>query len=286
MEGNPVYGAGCLVRGGKLLGHPRLRPFVIVPLAVNVLLFGALIGWGLNALAAWVNEGMAAWIPEGWSLIKWILWPLIGIAIALVTGYAFTAVALFIASPFNALLAEKAEELLTNRPAPGLERFGAALINVPRGMVRELTKLLHYLPVALFVLLVSAIPAVNALPPGYDEHADAVYPVLYMQGHSSGFTPMPWAPEEWFVPGYEPGHPAVGNQLDGFYEAWTAGDLSKVVVITFRDANPFFDTSYSVNSANVGPYRVDPHAAAGAARDRRSDQLHRDRRAALRADGR
>ena len=164
LEGNPVYGAGCLVRGGKLLGHPRLRPFVIVPLAVNVLLFGALIGWGLNALAAWVNEWMA-WIPEGWSLIKWILWPLIGIAIALVTGYAFTAVALFIASPFNALLAEKAEELLTGRPVPGLEGFGAALIDVPRGMVRELTKLLHYLPVALFVLLVSAIPAVNALAP-------------------------------------------------------------------------------------------------------------------------
>lgn len=93
------------------------------------------------------------------------------------------------------------------------------------------------------------------LPPGYDDHPDAVYPALYMQGHSSGFTPMPWAPEEWFVPGYEPSHPAVGNQLDGFYEAWTAGDLSKMVVITFRDANPFFDTSYSVNSENVGPYR-------------------------------
>ncbi|MEL7046255.1 MAG: alpha/beta hydrolase-fold protein, partial [Pseudomonadota bacterium] len=92
------------------------------------------------------------------------------------------------------------------------------------------------------------------LPPGYDDSPDAKYPVLYMQGHSSGYTPMPWAPNEWFRPDYEPEHPAVGPQLDGFYEAWTAGELPKIVVITIRDANPFFDTSYSVNSPSVGPY--------------------------------
>ncbi|MBT8079884.1 MAG: enterochelin esterase-like enzyme [Gammaproteobacteria bacterium] len=92
------------------------------------------------------------------------------------------------------------------------------------------------------------------LPPGYDDNPRARYPVLYMQGHSSGLTPMPWAPEEWFHADYEPTHPAVGPQLDGFYEAWTSGRLPKIIVITFRDANPYFDTSYSVNTENVGPY--------------------------------
>ncbi len=164
MEGDPVYGAGCLVRGGKMLSHPRLRPFVIVPLVVNVLIFGSLIGWGLNNLVAWVNSWMA-WIPDWLSFIEWILWPLIGIAIALVTGYAFTAVALLIASPFNALLAEKAEELITGQPVQGLEGLGAALMSVPRGVFRELAKLLYYLPMALFVFIVSFIPAVNAVAP-------------------------------------------------------------------------------------------------------------------------
>jgi enterochelin esterase-like enzyme len=92
------------------------------------------------------------------------------------------------------------------------------------------------------------------LPEGYHDHPDVLYPVLYMQGHSSGFTPMPWAPEEWFREGYVPSHPAVGNQLDGFYEAWTSGALPRMIVVTFRDSNPYFDTSYSVNSPNVGPY--------------------------------
>ena len=92
------------------------------------------------------------------------------------------------------------------------------------------------------------------LPRGYDEHPDARYPVLYLQGHSSGLTPVPWSPESWFYEGHTPTHPAVGNQLDGFYEAWASGETSKLIVVTFRDANPYFDTSYSVNSANVGPY--------------------------------
>lgn len=164
VEGDPVYGAGCLVRGAKMLRHPRLRPFVIVPLIVNILIFGSLIGWGLTNLIAWI-DGWMAWLPEWLGFLEWILWPLIGIALALVTGYLFTAVALLIASPFNALLAEKAEELITGREVQGLEGLGPALMSVPRGIFREIAKLLYYLPMALFVLIVSFIPAVNFLAP-------------------------------------------------------------------------------------------------------------------------
>lgn len=164
MEGDPLYGAGCLVRGGKLLSHPRLRRFIIVPLLVNILIFGSLIGWGLSHIVDWVN-GWMDWLPGWLGFLEWILWPLIGIAIALVTGYAFTAVALLIASPFNALLAEKAEELITGRPVAGLEGLGAALMGVPRGILREIAKLIYYLPMALFVLVLSLVPALNAIAP-------------------------------------------------------------------------------------------------------------------------
>lgn len=164
MQGNFVYGAGCLLRGAQLLGHRKLRAFVIVPLVVNVVIFGSLIGWGLSGLVEWVNSWMA-WIPEWLSFLQWILWPLIGIAVALVTGYAFTAVALIIASPFNNLLSEKAEELITGRPVAGLEGLGPALMSVPRGIFRELAKLLYYVPMALLVLIISFVPAVNAAAP-------------------------------------------------------------------------------------------------------------------------
>jgi len=147
-----------------MLGHRKLRPFVIVPLAINVLIFGALIGWGLQNLVDWVN-GLMAWMPAWLDFLRWIIWPLIGLVVALLTGYTFTAMALLIASPFNALLAEKAEELITSRPVSGLEGLGAALLSVPRGIAREIAKLIYYLPMALLVLILSFIPAINAVAP-------------------------------------------------------------------------------------------------------------------------
>ena len=92
------------------------------------------------------------------------------------------------------------------------------------------------------------------LPRGYADNPDKRYPVLYMQGHSSGFAPVPHAPVPWFKPGWATDNPGIDNQLDGFYEAWTSGALPEMIVVSFRDANPFFDTSYSVNTANLGPY--------------------------------
>jgi CysZ protein len=156
MKGNVAHGAGYLVRGAKMLKHPALRLFVFIPLLVNIVIFGSLIWYGLSYLDALMDDWLGA-IPDWLSFIQWILWPLIGLTVSLMTGYLFTAVALLIASPFNALLAEKAEELITGKPVDALEGLGAALAAMPRGILRELSKLLYYLPMALFVFLVSFV---------------------------------------------------------------------------------------------------------------------------------
>lgn len=164
MDGNLSHGAQYLIRGAKMLSHPSLRLFVIIPLLVNILIFGSLIGVTLSYL----SELMSGWlglIPEWLGFIEWILWPLIGLTLSLVTGYAFTAVALIIASPFNALLAEKAEELITGRPVESLEGLGGALLAIPRGILRELLKLLYYVPMFLFVLVLSFVPLLNVVSP-------------------------------------------------------------------------------------------------------------------------
>lgn len=164
MEGNLSHGAQYLLRGAKMLSHRSLRLFVIIPLAVNIIIFGSLIGFTVNYLSAL----MASWlgmIPQWLGFIEWILWPLIGITLSLITGYIFTAVALLIASPFNALLAEKAEELITGKPVDALEGLGAALLAIPRGIMREVLKLLYYIPMFLFILILSFIPGPNVLSP-------------------------------------------------------------------------------------------------------------------------
>tara|TARA_R110002110_G_scaffold91264_2_gene237650 strand:+ start:276423 stop:277169 length:747 start_codon:yes stop_codon:yes gene_type:complete len=164
MRGNIALGTGYLIRGARLLTHPSLRLFVIIPLVVNIVIFASLLTVGYSYLSSLMDSLLAS-VPDWLSFIQWILWPLIGITVSLATGYLFTAVALIIASPFNALLAEKAEELVTGQPVDALEGLGAALIGVPRGILRELYKLLYYIPMAIFVLLVSLIPGINAIAP-------------------------------------------------------------------------------------------------------------------------
>lgn len=161
MRGNLVRGAGYLVRGAQLLGHPSLRAFVTIPLAVNILIFASLLGVGFSYIGG-LMDTMLAGIPGWLGFIEWILWPLIVLTVGLISGYLFTTVALIIASPFNSLLAEKAEELITGREVSGLEGVGAALMSIPRSVLRELAKLLYYLPMALLVLLLSLIPGVGA----------------------------------------------------------------------------------------------------------------------------
>ena len=153
-----------MTRGARMLGHPSLRLFVIIPLAVNILIFGSLIGLGFSYLSELMDSWMAG-IPEWLGFITWIIWPLIILTVGLISGYLFTSVALLIASPFNALLAEKTEELVTGKPVDSLEGLGAAQLALPRGIVRELAKLLYYVPMAALVLLLSFIPGLNAIAP-------------------------------------------------------------------------------------------------------------------------
>ena len=164
MKGNIAHGAGYLSRGAGLLTHPSLRLFVLVPLLVNILIFGGLIWYGLSYLFAVMDDWLAK-IPAWLDFIKWIIWPLVGLTVSLATGYLFTAVALLIASPFNALLAEKVEELITGKPVKSLEGLGAALMALPRGILRELSKLIYYLPMAALVLVISFIPLLNMVAP-------------------------------------------------------------------------------------------------------------------------
>jgi hypothetical protein len=82
------------------------------------------------------------------------------------------------------------------------------------------------------------------LPRGYDEEGDRRYPVIYHLGHFPGDR-VPF--------GFEPGAAGQGRTA-GFSDFWMSDQAPGLFVITIRDANPYYDTSYSVNSPNVGPY--------------------------------
>ncbi len=161
MGGNIADGAGYLVRGVKMLKHPKLLPFVLIPLTINIIIFASLLYYTLSAITGTIDSWIGA-IPDWLSFLSWIVWPLVYLLMGLVSGYFFTAVALLIASPFNGLLAEKAEELITGEPVQGPEGIMGALALFPRALAREFRKFLYYLPLLLAVFVASWLLTVLA----------------------------------------------------------------------------------------------------------------------------
>jgi hypothetical protein len=46
----------------------------------------------------------------------------------------------------------------------------------------------------------------------------------------------------------------VQQEAYDFYKLWTGPDFPRVIAIEIQHANPYYDDSYAVNSANLGPY--------------------------------
>ena len=90
------------------------------------------------------------------------------------------------------------------------------------------------------------------LPDGFDEHPDAKYPLVVYQDHyHAGIGPVAFVITQ---PDLKmPGARRLANGYK-FFQDWTAGRLPRVILIYVQNANPYYDDSYDVDSANVGPY--------------------------------
>jgi hypothetical protein len=106
------------------------------------------------------------------------------------------------------------------------------------------------------------LSAIVLLPEGFDEHPGAHYPEMVFEGHFpdsfDDFRTTP--PDPGLTPTYSDRfHLASYNQIQqqaayDEYKKWTGPGFPRVIVIQIQHANPFYDDSYAVNSANVGPY--------------------------------
>ncbi len=100
------------------------------------------------------------------------------------------------------------------------------------------------------------------VPAGFDEHTEAHYPVAVFEGHFpadfEGFRTEP--PDAKLKPDYsERFHISGYNRIEQeeaykFYQQWTASGFPRFLVVEIQHANPYYDDSYAVNSANLGPY--------------------------------
>lgn len=161
---SPAY----LLEGFTLLTHRDIRPFVIYPLLLNLLLFLALGFYLVDSFSSLV-ERMMVYVPEWLSFLSWLLWLLFGGLLLIVYGYSFALVGNLLASPFYGLLAERVENLVYGKAQIEPFSWRAVIAVAGRSIARELLKLLYFLPriagVLLACAILSFIPLLNMLAP-------------------------------------------------------------------------------------------------------------------------
>jgi CysZ protein len=156
-----TIGTQAVARALRLLNQPGVRVYVIVPLTINLLLFGALIFYGYNQFNLFV-EWLMSPLSDFFNFIKWLLWLFFGGLAAITVFFAFTPVANIVAAPFNALMSEKIEAHLTGVPASSDIGFMRMALDAIGSQLRKLVYILLW---ALGLFLISLIPVVNLVAP-------------------------------------------------------------------------------------------------------------------------
>jgi Putative esterase len=100
------------------------------------------------------------------------------------------------------------------------------------------------------------------LPEGFEKHPDVHFPLAIFEDHFNGdfdgFRTTP--PDPDLKPDYSERFRISGyNRIQQeeeykFYQQWTGPNFPRILVVQINHANPFYDDSYAVNSANLGPY--------------------------------
>ena len=100
------------------------------------------------------------------------------------------------------------------------------------------------------------------VPEGFDAHPSVHFPLIINEDHFnadfSDFRTEP--PDPNLKPDYsERFHIAGYNRIQQeeaykFYQQWIAPGFPRVLIAEINHANPYYDDSYAVNSANLGPY--------------------------------
>ena len=106
------------------------------------------------------------------------------------------------------------------------------------------------------------LAAIVLVPEGFDSHPQAHYPLIVFHDHFvtglNDFRETP--PDPDLKPDYsERFHMAGYNRIQQQeayknYQAWIAPGTPRMLIVKLQHANPYYDDSYAVNSANLGPY--------------------------------
>ena len=154
-------GTGYLAKGFSMMKSEGVRRYVVMPLLLNIVLFGGLIWFGytqLSPLVAWMMSFVPGWL----GFLESLIWFFISSMAVFLVFFTFTPIANIVAAPFNAIMAEKIEEQLT-----GVDiNSGVDLATIIKDSITsQFRKLVYILLWSLGLFLVSLIPVINLVSP-------------------------------------------------------------------------------------------------------------------------
>ncbi|HCM47050.1 MAG TPA: sulfate transporter CysZ [Colwellia sp.] len=150
-------GASYFIKGFSLIRQKGIRRFVFIPLAINVLLFSFAFYFVYLELNNYM-ESIIAWLPSWLNWLSIVLWPLAVLTVLVIFSFIFSTVANWLAAPFNGLLSEKMEAILSGQKVPPGDMLDIAK-DIPRTLSREWQKLSYYLPRAIgFFIILCFLP--------------------------------------------------------------------------------------------------------------------------------
>jgi CysZ protein len=152
---NPLVAVSCLLKGMKLLAHPRLRQFLIIPVIINMLLYSLFLFLGYH----YVGELIDQFIPSWLQWLSWVLWPLFFISFFIVGFFTFTVLANMLSAPFYGKLAASTLAIVEGQSINSIEQPVARVVSA------ELKRAGYFASRALPLLIVSIIPGLNFLAP-------------------------------------------------------------------------------------------------------------------------
>ena len=128
----------CLAEAFTWLFRPGIRRYILLPLAVNIILFTA------GSYAAWHYSTtlIDRLLPDWLAWLDWLLYPLIGLTLLILTYATFALMANLIAAPFNSLLAAAVEKAERGEPEPPAQPLWRDIL---ASFIQEIHKTLYFL---------------------------------------------------------------------------------------------------------------------------------------------
>lgn len=148
---------------GFIRTHPGLLRYVAIPLLINTTVFSLVVYFSYTLLHSFA----AGLIPEGdawyWVILTCFYWIAAVLMMTIVVFFSFTVIGCLIASPFNDILSERTEEILSGEKIEAPFSLGKVVKDCLLIVTEESKKMVVFIGAMICLLPFYFIPVVGMM---------------------------------------------------------------------------------------------------------------------------